>query len=115
MHVTHKMNHLLMTYKMNGRQHEATASHTYFGISIYNKLSWAEHISNTVLKSNKVLGLLLRNLHSCSPFDKETSYKSLVRPKLEHRQSIRDPNHQEYKNKLESLQCRAAIFVCKDL
>ena len=55
MHVTHKRNPLLMTYKVNGRPLEATAGHTYLGIGINNKLSWAEHISNTVSKANKVL------------------------------------------------------------
>ena len=68
MHVTHKWNALLMTYNMNGRPIEVTASHTYLGIGMNNKLSWAEHISNTVSKANKVLGLLRRNLYSCSPF-----------------------------------------------
>ena len=114
MHVTHKRNALLMTYNMNGRPIEVTASHTYLGIGINNKLSWAEHISNTVSKANKVLGLLRRNLYSCSPFVKETAYKSLVRPRLEYCSSIWDPYHQEYKNKLESVQRRAARFVCRD-
>ena len=75
MHVSHKRNALLMTYNMNSRPIEVTASHTYFGIGINNKLSWAEHISNTVSKANKVLGLLHHNLYSCSPFVKETAYK----------------------------------------
>ena len=114
MHVTHKMNPQLMTYNMNGRPIEVTASHTYFGIGISNKLSWAEHISNTVSKANKVLGLLRRNLHSCSPFVKETAYMSLVRPRLEYCSCTWDPYHQEYENKLESVQRRAAKFVCRD-
>ena len=100
MHVTHKRNPLLMTCKMNGRPIEVTASHTYLAISIDNKLSWAEHIGNTVSMANKVLGLLCRNLYGCSPFVIETAYKSLVRPKLEYCSSIWDPYHQEYKNNL---------------
>ena len=91
MHVAHKMNPLLMTYNMNGGPIEVTASHTYLGISINNKLSWAEHISNTVSKVNKVLGLLRRSLYSCSPFVKETTYKSLGRPRLEYFSCIWDP------------------------
>ena len=115
MHVTHKRNHLLMTNKMNGRPIEVTASHTYLGIGKNNKLSWAEHISNTVSKANKVLGLLRRNLYSCSSFDNEAAYRSLVRPKLEYCSCILDPYHQEYENKLELVQRRAARFVCIDL
>ena len=108
MHVTHKRNPLLMTYEMNGRPTEVKASHTYLGIGINNKLSWAEHISNTASKANMVLGLLCRNLYCCSPFVKETAYKSLDRLKLEYCSSIWDPYHQDHKNKLESVQCRAA-------
>ena len=113
MHVTHKRNPLLMIYKMNGRPLEITGSHTYLGISINNKLSWDKHISNTVSKANKVLGLLHQSLYSCSPFVKETDYKTLIRPKLEYCSSIWDPYHQEYKNMLVSIQGRAARFVCK--
>ena len=40
---------------MNGRPIEVTASHTYMSIGIDNKLTWAEYISNTVSKANKVL------------------------------------------------------------
>ena len=75
---------MLMTYEMNGRPTEVKASHTYLGIGINNKLSWAEHISNTASKANMVLGLLCRNLYCCSPFVKETAYKSLDRLKLEY-------------------------------
>ena len=103
------------THKRNGRPIEVTASHTYLGIGMNNKLSLAEHISNTVSKANKVLGLLRRNLYSCSPFVKETAYKSLARPKLEYCSSIWDPYHQECENKLELVQRKAARFVCKDL
>ena len=39
----------------------------------------------------------------------------LVRPKLEYCSSIWDPYHQENKNKLETVQRRAARFVCKDI
>ena len=115
MHVAHKRNPLLMICKMNSRLIEVAASHTYLGIGMNNKLSWAENISNSVSKINKVLGLLRHNLHSCSPFVKETAYKSLDRPKIEYCSSIWDPHHQEYENKLESVQRRVARFVCRDL
>ena len=107
-HVAHKRNPLLMTHNMNSRPINVTASHTYLGISINNKLSWSVHISNTVSKANKVLGLLHHSLYSCSPFANETAYRSLVRPKLEYCSSIWHPYHQEYENKLESVQRRAA-------
>ena len=75
MHDTQKRNPMLMTYKMNGRPLEVTVGHSYFGITINNKLSWAEQVS----KANKVLGLLRRSLNSCSSFDSEAAYETLVR------------------------------------
>ena len=82
MHVAHQWNLLFTTFRMNGRPLEVTSCHTYLGIGIDNKLSWAEHISNTVSKANKILGLLRQSLYSCSPFVKETAYKTLVRLKI---------------------------------
>ena len=115
MHVAHKGNPLLMTHKMNGNPIEVIASHTYLGIGISDKLRWAEHIGSTVSTANKVLGLLRRILYSCSPFVKETAYKSLVGSKLEYCSSIWDPYHQEYQNNHESVQHRAERFVSRDL
>ena len=115
MQVIHKGNPLFLTNIIDGRPLEATASHTYLGIDINNKLSWAEHISNTASKANKVLGIFRRNLYSCSPFVEETAYMTLVRPQLEYCSNTWDPYHQEYKNKLESDKRMAATLVCNDL
>ena len=71
MHVAHKRNPQLITYKMNGRPLEVTASDTYLVIGINNKLNWDEHISNTASTGNKVLGLLYHNIYSCSPLLKK--------------------------------------------
>ena len=76
MHVAHKSNPLLMTHKMNGRSLEVAASHTYLGININNKLSWAKHNSNTISKANKVLELTHQSLNSCSAL--------LMKPPIRH-------------------------------
>ena len=99
----YKGNPLLMTCEIKGRPLEVTASHTYLGISINNKLGWADHISNTVSMENKVLGLLLQSLYNCSPFVKEIAYMTLVRPKLEYCQSICDLYKQEYQTLFSNL------------
>lgn len=114
MHITHKRKPCQTTYSMNGNPLETVKTHTYLGVEINNKLNWVNHIENATSKANKVLGLLRRNLYSCSPSVKEAAYKSLVRPKLEYCASVWDPYHQDYKNRLEAVQRRAARFVCKD-
>ena len=66
MHITHKTKPILSTYTMNGKPLETVSRHTYLGVEINHKLSWADHINTTTVKANKVLGLLRRNLYSCS-------------------------------------------------
>ena len=105
---------MMMTDKMNGRPFEVTASHTYLGIGINNKLSWAEYISNTVSKANKILGLLCQNLNSFSPFVKETAYKTLVRPKLEYCSSIWDPTTRSMRISLNQFNIELQD-VCEDI
>ena len=79
-----------------------------------NKLSWGEHIINTVSKAHKILLLIRQSLHCSSPFVEEATYYTMVRPKLEYCSSILDPYIYEHKNVFESLQLRAARFVCRD-
>ena len=97
MHIAHKINPILLTYKVKSTPHEVTASYRYLGIGINNDLSWAEHISSMVSKANKVPGLLCQNLYSCSPFVRETAYMSLARQKLEYCSSIWIPTTSKIK------------------
>ncbi len=114
MHVTHKKSPIQSTYFMNKKPLETVKSHTYLGVELNHKLNWTDHITTTVSKANRVLGLLRRNLYSCSSEVKEAAYNTLVRPKLEYCSSIWDPYQQDHKNRLEAVQRRAARFICKD-
>ena len=84
MHVTHKTNILTRDYNMNGNVLETVKHRPYLGVEISNDLSWAQHIKQTSNKANKMLGLLRRNIHSCSKDVKDIAYKTLVRSKLEY-------------------------------
>ena len=46
---------IILTAAVTSPAKSKTASYAYLGIGIDNKLSWAELISNTVSKTNKVL------------------------------------------------------------
>ena len=83
MHITHKKLPFQSTYFMNNKSLETVESHTYLRVELNHKLNWIDHINSTTSKANKVLGLLRRNLYSCSATVKETAYKTLVSPKLE--------------------------------
>ena len=55
-------------------------------------------------KTNRTLGFLRRNLHSCPHKEKEAANKGLVRPVLEYGSSVRDPSDVVLQEELESVQ-----------
>ena len=65
-------------------------------------------------KANKILGVLQRNLSSCRAVVKERTYLSLVRPICEYGSVAWSPYTQEDIICVESVQRRAALFVCND-
>ena len=111
MKITHTKKTLKHTYTLCNNILKETESHTYLGIEISNDLRWNSHIKHTVAKGNRVLGFVRRNLYSCTEDIKILAYSSLVRPTLEYGSIIWDPYTQEYINRLESVQRRAARFV----
>ena len=65
-------------------------------------------------KANKILGVLQRNLASCSAVVKERAYLTLVRPVCEYGSVAWSPYTQKDINCVEFVQRRAARFVCND-
>ena len=114
MHVSHKIKPLIASYNMKGSILKAVNHHPYLGVEITKDMNWAYHINQISNKANKVLGLLRRNLHSCSKPIKEVAYKTLVRSKLEYAAAVWDPYHIKHKRSLEKIQRRAARFVLND-
>ena len=76
-----------------------------------NDLDWSHHINSITTRANKTIGLLRLNLKSCSPYIKNITYKTLVRPQLEYRSPIWDPYEKGHVLLLEKVQRRAARFV----
>ena len=111
MQVSHKKNPIKTSYRIGDTTLESVTDHTYLGIQLNSKLSWANHIRGVSSKGNQILGLLRRNLFSCSTKVKSIAYKTLVRPRLEYCASVWDPYQKEYINQLEAVQRRSARFV----
>lgn len=114
MHVTHKKSFINHQYYMGNTVLQKVDHHPYLGVELSNKLSWATHINQTVNKANSILGLLKRNLWSCSSRTKEIAYKTLVRPRLEYCSPIWDPHQKVHQVNLEKVQRRSARFVTGD-
>ena len=62
-------------------------------------------------KSHQMLGFLSRNLRHCPSSIKERTYKALVRPKVEYCASVWDPPTKNLRDKVETVQRKAARFV----
>ena len=92
------------------------ASHSYLGVKLDSKLSWAKqlHITKITSKSSKVLRMVKRTLGPCKPEVRDTSYNMLVRPKLECASPVWNPHTSSQINHLERIQHYAARFVAND-
>ena len=85
------------------------ASHSYLGVKLDSKLSWAKHITEITSKSSKVLGMVKRTLGPCKPEVKDTAYNMLVRPKLEYANTYLEPTQKLSNNsprKNSALRCQ---------
>lgn len=83
----------------------------YLGVYITSSLNWTKHIVEVKKKANKILGVLQRNLTSCTPAIKEWAYLSLVCPVCEYGSVAWSPYTQKDINCVESVQRCTARFV----
>ena len=71
---------------------DSVTNHPYLGVELSRNLDWGQHVNNKVMKANRSLGFLRRNLSSCPEGVKEAAYKVLVRPHVEYASSVWDPH-----------------------
>jgi hypothetical protein len=98
-------------YKIRNQDLEKVPHSKYLGVALSKNLSWKPHINNITKKSNKTLGFLRRNLHSCTHKVKEDAFTTLVRPSLDYASSCWDPHIKEHTEEVEKVQRRGARFV----
>ena len=110
-HITNKRTVTKFDYHLYGLPLEATCTHPYLGVNLSSDLRWNTHIDSVCKKGMRILGLLKRNLHQCSPSVKSAAYLSLVRPTLSYTSAAWDPYTLRNINKLEMIQRRAVRFV----
>jgi hypothetical protein len=87
---------------------------TYLGINIANNMSWGNHISSIIKKSNSRLGFLRRNLYKCPSKLRRMAYISLVRSQMEYASAIWDPHMTKDKEALERVQRKASRWIKND-
>ena len=99
-------------YRLHGQVLCIKDNTKYLGLTITSDLIWNSHIQKVRSKANSVLGLLRRNLRTASKAMKTQAYEALVRPHLEYTCTVWDPHTQVKVRRLDSVQRRAARYVC---
>ena len=109
--LTSKQNPVKSDYVLMGKVLDSVTHRRYLGVELSRNLDWGQHVNNKVMKANRSLGFLWRNLSSCPEGVKEAAYKALVRPHVEYASSVWDPHLKKHVKQIEGVQRRAARFV----
>ena len=99
------------SYYLHGQALEAVTSARYLGVDISSGLSWNSHIDRITGNANSTLGFLKRNIKTKLPKVRETTYNTLVRPKLEYVSPMWDPHTKDKISQIEKVQLRAARWI----
>jgi len=111
--ISRKQNPVESNYVLMRKVLDSVTHHRYLGVELSRNLEWGKHVNNKVMKANRSLGFLRRNLSSCPEGVKEAAYKALVRPHVEYVSSVWDPHLKKHVKQIEGVQRRAARFVLK--
>ena len=109
--IPRKQNPVESYYILMGKVLDPVTHHPCLGVELSRNLDWGQHVNNKVMKANRALGFLRRNLSSCPDEVKEAAYKALVRPHVEYASSVWDPHLKKHIQQIEGVQRRAARFV----
>ena len=101
-------------YLMYGEQIPFAHQTKYLGLTLQSDLKWSHHLENTVKKASGVLGFLRRNYSLASKRAKLQLYNALVRPILDYCSEFYDPTTIKDAKRIESIQRRAARYICND-
>ena len=111
MHSTHSTTQTMFSYKLHNIVLQNVKEVKYLEVILDHKLSWNKHIDSLVLKANRALGMVSRNLKPAPQRIKQQAYFSLVRPHAEYASAVWDPYTNKNVRQVEMIQRRAARFV----
>lgn len=112
--ITNKKTIIPHDYSIHGQNLKVVEKAKYLGLTISSKLCWKDHINNITKKANSTRGFIQRNLRTAPANVKTQAYQTFVRPSLEYASTIWDPPTKDLKNKVESVQRKAARWVSND-
>ena len=110
--ITNKWKPVNFTYYINGQSILWNNPVKYLGVLVDGKLSWSKHCRYAINKATKSLNCLRRSMFGCSCVAKCAAYKAVVCPTLEYAAVVWSPHTKGDIKLLESLQNRAARWIC---
>ena len=111
--ISRSRNPIMTYYTLKGNTLTTEDYTKYLGVKLQSTFSWHRHIDQTVKKANSMVGFLRQNLTVSSKATKASTYYSMVRPLLEYCSTVWKPHTNEYIQKIEMVQRRAARYVIK--
>ena len=114
MNITNKHTTSRHQYKLKGTPLSTVSTWTYLGVEIDSKLTWSSHCEKVKSSAMRDLGVIQRTLHATPNSCRATAYQTLVKPKLEYASTAWSPQTLGKIRLLESVQNKAARFVCRD-
>ena len=98
-------------YVLGDEELEHVFTEKDLGVVIDSELTFAEHISEKVMKANRIAGLIRRSFSYLSPRLFRQLFTTFVRPHLEYAQAVWSPKLRKHVNLIERVQRRATKFI----
>lgn len=98
-------------YTLHGNVLEHVFQEKDIGLIVDSELSFEQHISEKVMKANKIVGLIRRSFSYLSPKLFRQLFIAFVRPHLEYVQAVWSPKLLKYVRLVESVQRRATKLI----
>ena len=114
LHITRARNPIKSTYTMHSKTLQSVSSTRYLGVDLSTNLSFNTHINRITSNASKSLGFIKRNSKIKHKGVREAAYKIIVPPQLEYASTAWSPYTQNYTQKIEMVQRRAAHWTIND-
>lgn len=102
-----------MTTRFTAKLLGTVTSAKYLGVTPQNVVGWEGHIGCICVKADRILGFQRRNMKVASTTVKELSYKAVVRPFIEHANTVWNPHSSKHTASIEKIQRKAAHLALK--
>ena len=109
--VSRSRNPVVREYSLKGHPLISEDLTRYLAVEMQTSMAWNKHMDQTIKKANSMKGFLRRNLKGINESTKTAAYLSFARSILEYCCTVWSPYTQDYINKLEMVQRRAARYV----